>query len=1004
MSLPSWVDFVRAEQAAAVMARNLAGVSVAWGELLANAQTVLAHRTDTSEAEQVDSYSFDEWRDLLAAARILDLAASGKGISGDENQRSAAILAACAFGMSGTFVSAQAVIDTHRLLDVELSPGELTALALSSPKISREVFVRLGAGTSHRTCLEGVVAYLATGADRQFEVAKEGLELAIAEEMSSWDGYLLRLSRLCLAHLGRLSSAKILERYLDRLPAGFLGQLVADSPTLLPSQYEAVSKHGVLDPERNLIIALPTGTGKTLLGELALLSSLGQEPGMVCYIAPYVALGRQVAARIARHAPRGVHVRTLVGGYREPGTLDPENESVVVVATPERFDALMRVRQDLLPYIRCIVIDEAHIIGNGQRGIRVEGMLTRLRLLGLGEVHTTRVVLLSAVLSNVESLANWLGIEPSNVVQGTWRPSAKRTLRWAEDGNLTMYSGDDPLRKETSEVLGQVRLPWPNRGFYPAIHIGQVNQQEPLALGNVAYLAEFEYGQYQQPVLCICSTRPKTRRLAAQIAERFDPIEPLPPRIGTIIDLIDQKHPHLLPLKEALIRGVAYHNASLPHMVRDAIERAVEDRALKVVAATTTLAEGVDLPFRVTILADWLTFDGERSRPMASLLFKNISGRCGRAGQFTEGDTVIFDNPVGDAQLTSPARRPGLQEEIFFATSQPALESAIPRLGEHDAVSMLGSQLLAAIPERPGLDDVAGSFLRNSFVWQTDGAETARIRVNAAFREILETGDGEPLATVASPATLTRFGEAANASGLSPGTAKKLRGELLKFDQAGQGIPMLLDISVALLNSLGNVSEQRNSDLRKAVENPRSRPIVRRADFRLLLNDWLEGKSLEGIFAELPSNQRSTRSPNLQTWLQGVPTDSTWNDQFTKFNDFISDCFEFFLPWLLNAADTIAEMDGRPKRPWPDWARYVELGVDNTWAVRVIDDEIAMDREVAREIGLRLGELEQNGTLSIARAVNLASAFLGHDRTVIAKVSDWFREQEIAVSTGSARQ
>ena len=106
----------------------------------------------------------------------------------------------------------------------------------------------------------------------------------------------------------------------------------------------------------------------------------------------------------------------------------------------------------------------------------------------------------------------------------------------------------------------------------------------------------------------------------------------------------------------------------------------MERRALRIVAATTTLAEGVDLPFRVTILADWLTFDGEKSRPMESLLFKNIAGRCGRAGQFTEGDTIIFDNPVGDAQLTSPMRRSVLQEEIFFPDSQPVLTSAISGL------------------------------------------------------------------------------------------------------------------------------------------------------------------------------------------------------------------------------------------------------------------------------------------------------------------------------------
>ena len=997
MSLPSWVDFVRAEQAAAVMARNLSGISVAWGELLAHAQTVLAHRTDTREAERVDSYSFDDWRDLLAAARIFDLAASGRGITGDDNQRSAAILAACAFGMSGTFVSAQAVIDAHGLLDVELSPGELTALAISAPTISKEVFVRLGTGTHYRICLEGVVGYLATGSLHQIEAAKEALELAIAEEMSSWDGYLLRLSRLSLSHVARLSSAKVLEDHVTVLPTGFLGRLVADSPTLLPSQYEAILQHGVLDPERNLIIALPTGTGKTMLGELALLSSLGRQPGLVCYIAPYVALGRQVAARISRHTPRDVHVRVLVGGYREPEPLDPENQSVVVIATPERFDALMRVRQDLLPHIRCVVVDEAHIIGNGQRGIRVEGMLTRLRLLGLGEVHTTRIVLLSAVLSNVESLANWLGIEPSNIIQGTWCPSAKRTLRWTEDGNLTLYAGDDPLRAHKSEILGAVRLPWPNRGFYPATHIGQVNQQEPLALGNIAYLAEFEYGQYHQPVLCICSTRPKTRRLAAQVAARFDPIEPLPPVIQNIVDLIDREYPYLLPLKQELVRGVAYHNASLPHTVRDAIERAVENRALRVVAATTTLAEGVDLPFRVTILADWLTFDGERNRPMESLLFRNISGRCGRAGQFTEGDTVIFDNPVGDAQLTSPARRPELQHEIFFSTSQPTLESAIVKLSEQASVPMMGSQLLAAIPERPGLDDLPGSFLRNSFVWQTEGAETARSRINAAFREILAEEDGEALAKVGSPAQLTPFGVAANASGLSPGTAKKLRAELRKLDLDRAARPNLSDIGVGFLTSFGGVPEQRNGDLRKAIENPKSRPIVRINELPMVLSHWLEGNSPEAIFAELPSARRSTRTPNLQTWLQGIPEDSTWNDQFTKFNDFMGDCMEFFLPWLLNAASPIAELDGRTERPWLDWARFVELGVDNTWAVRVIDNEITMDRGIAREMGLRLHELERNDTLSVERVVDLVSGFLGSDRTVMEKASVWFHRPEFAI-------
>ena len=997
--LPSWVDYGHAEQAAAVMARGLSGTTAAWGELLATAQTVLARRLDTPDAERAISYGFDDWRDMVSASRILDLAGTDKGLADQSNRQVAAILAACAFGMSGTFVSSKAVIDTHGLMDANLTPGELTALVISCPSLSRETFLKFGGGTPYRECLEAVVEFLATGADGAFERANDALEQAIEGCPSGWEAYLLELSRFSMAHLGRLSAAKVLGQYVDRLPTGYLGGLVADSPLLLPSQYEAVVEQGVLDPERNLLIALPTGTGKTLLGELALLSALGREPGIVCYIAPYVALGRQVAEKISRHVPRGVQVRTFVGGYREPTPLDPENNSIVVVATPERFDAMLRLRRDLLPYIRCVVIDEAHIIGNGQRGVRVEGILTRLRLVGLGEVHTPRLVLLSAVLSNVEALANWLGIEPSNIVRGTWRPSAKRTLRWTEDGNLTLYAGDDPLRNRSSEVLGNTRLPWPNRGFYPSAHIGQINQQEPLALGNVAYLAEYEHKQYRQPVLCICSTRPKTRRLATQIAGRFDPIEPLPARIRTITNLIDHKYQYLRPLKEALLRGVAYHNASLPHPIRDGIERAVEDRALKVVAATTTLAEGVDLPFRVTILADWITFDGEKSRPMESLLFKNISGRCGRAGQFTEGDTVIFDNPVGDSQLTSPARRPELQHDIFFTQSHPALGSAVTKLTEQDSVAMIGSQLLASIPENPDVDDLPGSFFRRSFVYHTDDAQEAQDRIALAFREILEEGEGQALAVVASPATLTPFGEAASTSGLSPQTARKLRNELRGFDQPGDSIETLLEIGVSLLNALGNVTEQRNGDLRKAVENPRSRPVVRLNELRRVLNLWLNGEPLETIFSGLPSNRRSSRTPNLQTWLQGVATDSTWNEQFTKFNDFVGDCMEFFLPWLLNAAHPIAEIDNHPERPWLEWARFIELGVDSTWAVRVLDDEVVVDREIARQIGRQIEEHERNGLLSVELAVEVVSSVVGSDTTALEKVPGWFREQEIGSLT-----
>ena len=991
MPVPTWVDFESAERSAAVMTRGLSGSSEAWGTLLAHAQAVLASRTDGLQFELHNSYDFAEWRDLVAAARILDLAATEFGINDSENRKAAAILAACAFGMSGTAVSATAAIRGHHLLDSDLSPSELTALALSSPVLSREVVPELPVGSKHKACIENVVAFLAKGGEEQFSMAATLLQEATYEETGAWESYLLRLSRLSLAHAGRLATAKVLGPYDSRFPLGYLDRLVSDSPLLMPSQYEAIIKHGVLAPDQNLLITLPTGTGKTLLGELALLVSLGREPGLVCYIAPYVALGRQVAEKVSRRTPPDVRVHRLVGGYREPDPLDPENHLEVLIATPERFDAVLRLRPELLSTIRCVVFDEAHMVGNGQRGVRLEGILTRLRLAALRRERVPRFVLLSAVLSNADALANWIGIAPTNVIRGTWHPSAKRLLRWTEDGRLRLHAGDDPLRSVPSEVLGETQLPWPKRNFYPVRHYGDIKRQEPLALENIAFLAGYEKEKYEQPVLCVCSTRPKTRKLATLIAQRFAPLEPLPQPIRVITDLIDRKYQYLRPLKDALQRGVAYHNSSLPHDVRESIERAVEARTLGVVAATTTLAEGVDLPFRVTILADWLTFDGNKDRPMESLLFKNIAGRCGRAGKFTEGDTVVFDNPVGDKQLTSPARRPILQEDIFFAESQPVLTSAIDRLDQQAAVSTVGSQLLAAIAENPKVEDLASSFRTHSLAHHAGGLGSATQRIALAYQEILDDTGGQPLAVAASPARLTPFGEAANHGGLSPGTARKLRSALGEIAERGSSRADLVVISVALLKSLAGVPEQGNPDLRKAVANLSSRPVVRLDELGLVLDLWLAGKSVETIFAALPTNKRSRRQPGLQAWLQGISERSTWTDQFEKFYDFMSHCVEFFLPWILRASRLLAEIDGQQEKPWSEWARFVELGVDSTWGSLLIDEGAITERTVALQVGQRLDALGPDYEPTVEQVRHVLTETMEGEH--IEQVLSWFRQR-----------
>ncbi len=991
--MPSWADYEYAERTAAAMARNLSGPSESWGTLLATAQAVLAYRTDERRSERQDSYEFKEWKDLVASARILDLAASEMGIKDVDSRRSAAILAACAFGMSGTSVSASAVIQRHLLLKGNLSPGELTALTISSPSISDALYAELPTDSPHRSCIEQLTGFLATGEERFFIAAANLLEEALRHETGVWEAYLLRISRLSLSHVHRLSTAKLLMQYEHSFPSTYLDKLVADSPLLLPSQFEALKNRGLLDSDKNLLVALPTGTGKTLLGELALMHALGRQPGLVCYIAPYVALGRQVYEKLHRHSPPEVRVHQLLGGYKEPEPLDAAGYPEVVVATPERFDALLRTHPELLAAVQCVVFDEAHLIGNDQRGIRLEGILTRLRLAKARGKSVPRFVLLSAVLSNADALASWIGIGPPDVIRGSWRPSAKRLLRWTESGKLQLHAGDDPFQNDPSKILAETLIPWPKKDFFQTNKIGALKKQEPLAFENIALLADYEYRQYGQPILCVSASKSGTRRLANEIARRFPPLRPIPHSIETIIRLIDTKYLYLRPLKEALERGVAYHNASLPQLVKEHIERSVEAKVLKVVTATTTLAEGVDLPFRVTILADWLFFDGQRNSPMESLLFKNIAGRCGRAGQFTEGDTIVFDNPVGDAQLTSPARRPELQARILFRRSEPVLGSAIRRTDKNIAVATLGSQLLAAIRENSTSEDLPQAFYEHSFVYQEEDRQTGENRIREAFRDILDDSEGYALAVAASPAKLTPLGEAAMVSGISPETARKIYKTVACLTKRGKLWPELVEIGSTLLKSLAEVPEQTNPDLRR-INKKGSLPIVRPDELSLVLEKWVAGASLDAIFADLPSNQRSRRSPALELWLSGISGDSKWNDQFGKFSDFMNNCVEHFLPWILRASEPIAKFENSTEWPWLQWANFMEYGVDNDWAVSLASTGLVRDRKVACEIGHMLNQVAPGGDPTIQQVHSVLSERLEGDYRELNRIVGWFRLRE----------
>ena len=254
----------------------------------------------------------------------------------------------------------------------------------------------------------------------------------------------------------------------------FQAALRCRRPRPAPPPFCAITQARLPASTENSLVALHTSAGKTLLGELCLVKSLDPGPGLAVYIAPYVALGRQVAEGMKRHVPSEVRIHTLVDGFQPEASLEPTVSRELVVATPERLDAILRNRPELLQSLRCVVVDECILSAAARVVVRLEGILARLRMIQ-HRGHKVRLVLLSAVMTSYNRLQRWLEIPDHCVITDSWRPTARRLAIWERDGRIRWYRGSDVVCREHSsnlDLLGSRLLPWPKASFYPAKHYG----------------------------------------------------------------------------------------------------------------------------------------------------------------------------------------------------------------------------------------------------------------------------------------------------------------------------------------------------------------------------------------------------------------------------------------------------------------------------------------------------------------------------------------------------
>jgi replicative superfamily II helicase len=431
--------------------------------------------------------------------------------------------------------------------------------------------------------------------------------------------------------------------------------------TLLPSQHEALRSR-LLDPAQvAVVLQMPTSAGKTLLAELAIAQVYGAygSGARIAYVTPTRALCTQVRRSLQEDlGPIGIPVSAAGGAFEDdPYELDLLQETDgVVVSTPEKLDLLLRAHPDWAAGLRLVVVDEAHTLHERGRGARLELLLANLRR----EQPQARLLLLTPFIENAKQIAEWLGEDRATPIAVHWRPS--RLLL-----GVPTFSGRGAVRRCT--------IAWvePHRDGEgpPSLTFAVEGKAGSTARGRVVRLAQ--HFQEHGTVLGMFAGSRVEAEEAAQEAQASAPrLSSLSPALRVAIASAEEELGAESLLADCLRHGIAWHHSALSPLLRYLIEDQVRAGNIRFIAATTTLAQGMNFPVASVLIHSVNKPEG--GGRLSATEFWNIAGRAGRVGLADEG-LVVFANEK--AEETRNQYRRHLNAAVVSALLQ-ALDQGIP--------------------------------------------------------------------------------------------------------------------------------------------------------------------------------------------------------------------------------------------------------------------------------------------------------------------------------------
>ena len=411
----------------------------------------------------------------------------------------------------------------------------------------------------------------------------------------------------------------------------------------------------------NALIAIPTASGKSLIAYIAILRRLLLEDigSRAVYIVPLKALATEKFEELSQLG-KALNLTIGLGIGDSTSEAKKIKECDILVCTSEKLDSIIRNRSEVMSNVSIIIADEFHLLNDVSRGPTLEINLTKLRYLK----PNAQIIALSATVGNCQELADWLG---ADLITSDWRPVALE------------YSTFHDLHLEPRLVQSSALSSEPSGLNPPRELIGPKSHPTWVALDDSI--------ESDGQLLIFVGTRKSAESEALKLAKRVSKklAKSNPQKLEELNSLAlsiegNRQSAMADKLVECLKGGTAFHHAGLTHSQRKTIEKAFKDGIIFCLAATPTLAAGVNLPARRVLIRDIKRWDDGMSRPLPVMEIRQMLGRAGRPKYDDYGEAWILCKGTDGWEVADL-----VSEKYFFGEVEPIISklSGEPALRTH---------------------------------------------------------------------------------------------------------------------------------------------------------------------------------------------------------------------------------------------------------------------------------------------------------------------------------